>query len=38
MSIDLWSRADAIEISRPESETELELPWAENVVTVAAAV
>ena len=38
MSIDILSRVELAERSDPEFEGELDRPWAENVVTAAAAV
>jgi hypothetical protein len=38
MSLDILSRVESVELSDPEFEGELDRPWAENIVTAAAAV
>ena len=38
MSLDIRSRVESVELSDPEFEGELDRPWAENIVTAAAAV
>jgi hypothetical protein len=38
MSLDILSRVESVELSDVEFEAELDRPWAENVVTAAAAV
>jgi hypothetical protein len=38
MSLDILSRVESVEFSDPEFEGELDRPWAENVITAAAAV
>jgi hypothetical protein len=37
MSLDLHSRSESPEYLDPESESELDRPWAENLVTATAA-
>ena len=38
MSLDILSRVELAELSDPEYDAELDRPWAENIVTAAAAV
>ncbi len=38
MSLDILSRVESVELADPDFEGELDRPWAENVITAAAAV